>query len=121
MTDDMPPYLARMVRRADADEAEAAERFRAAHAAQASSTAGEDAFLRSSLLLLTLAKGREEYAKNAPEPMRTNLLREVETLRQAAQVFAGDGRGAEAAVPSWLWPEFERQAESLGLRLEFRD
>lgn len=121
MTDELNPYLERLVTEANNVEQAHAAHFRAEQAMITPSAAAHDQFIRASMVLQLLANGREEYAKNAPEQVRDILLREVSSYRLAAKVLAGNGFSAQSALPSWRWDEFTSQVAELGLTLDFAD
>jgi hypothetical protein len=56
-------------------------------------------------LLRRCADGRAEYAAGAPEPQRSALLTEANTLRWAARMVDGDRTVALHLLPSWRWTD----------------
>jgi hypothetical protein len=110
-----------MVDAADQVEREDAEQFRAEQAMITPSAKHLDEFTRAAMVLNLLANGREQYAENAPDGVRENLLREVNAFRIGAKVLAGDGWAAHGALPSWKWTEFDRTVADVGLVLNFDD
>ncbi len=121
MSDDLNPALRRLVDSADEVERAAAEQFRAEQAMITPSAAQLDEFTRAAMVLNFLANGREQYAENAPDGIRENLLREVNAYRIGAKVLAGDGWAAHGTLPSWKWDEFDRTVAKVGLQLTFAD
>lgn len=119
--DDLSPTLRRMVADADQVEREHAERFRAEQAMITPSAKHLDEFTRAAMVLNLLAAGREQYAENAPDGVRENLLREVNAYRVAAKVLAGDGWAAQGTLPSWKYDEFRRTVAGIGLELTLTD
>ena len=121
MTDEINPYLERLVSAADAAETADAARFRASRAMIGNGSREQDVFIRSAMVLNLLANGREEYANKAPDGVRENLQREVAAYRVAARVLAGDGLSARGALPPWLLDDFRTEAAALGLNLDHLD
>ncbi|WIE81097.1 hypothetical protein [Curtobacterium sp. MCSS17_016] len=121
MTDNLDPTLRRMVENADQVERVAAEQFRAEQAMITPSAKHLDEFTRAAMVLNLLANGREQYAENAPEGVRENLLREVNAFRIGAKVLAGDAWAAHSTLPSWKWDEFDRAVSAVGLELAYGD
>jgi hypothetical protein len=121
VTDELSPTLRRMVENADQVERADAERFRAEQAMITPSAKHLDEFTRAAMVLNLLAAGREQYAENAPDGIRENLLREVNAYRIGAKVLAGDGWAAQGTLPSWKYDEFSRTVASIGLELTLTD
>jgi len=118
MTDELNPYLERLVTEANLVEQSHGERFRAARAMITPGAAQENVFIRSSMVVTLLANGREAYARNAPADVQDALFREVALYRLTAQVLAGHGNAAKDVLPFWLWEEFQSQVGELGLELD---
>lgn len=74
---------------------------------------GEDAHVT---LLRAVADGRREYARGAPDDMRSTLLTQAQAFELAARIVGGDTGPLYGLLPSWRWTD--EMAESLHTGLE---